>query len=190
MASDLPAAFTLAQARERGWGKDAVYRLVDQGRLDRVGRGVFADLERIDPALAVLAGATAVQPMATLCLASALVRHDLSDAILAVTDIALPRGVRHPAGFDHATWHSFCPDMFTIGRESFDACGMTLHVYSAERTVVDCFRFAHLEGADTATAALKRWLRQPGHSPSVLLAAAAAFPPAQTRIRQVLEVLL
>ncbi|MDR0417073.1 MAG: hypothetical protein LBH76_07135 [Propionibacteriaceae bacterium] len=190
MASGLPVAFTLARSRELGWSKDAIYRLVDEGSLDRVGRGVFADLTRIDPALAMLAGATAAQPMSTLCLTSALVFHGLTDAIPIAADIALPRGTRHPAGFDHVAWHSFDPDTFAIGRDSFDAGGLRLHTYSSERTVIDCYRLAHLEGRDTAAAALKRWLRRPGHTPSVLLLAAEAFPHARTRIRQALEVLL
>jgi len=106
------------------------------------------------------------------------------------TDIALPRGTRHPAGFDHATWHSFNLDTFNIGRDAFDVEGIKLHAYSSERTVIDCYRLAHIEGQDAATTALKRWLRQPGHAPSHLLAMARSFPQALTRIRQALEVLL
>jgi len=190
MTNDLPAAFTLSQARAAGQSKTTTYAMVDAGHLDRMGRGVFADPARIDPALAVLAGATVAQSAATLCLTSALVRHGLSDQIPQATDIALPRGTRHPAGFAHAAWHSFDPATFGIGREAFGAAGMTLHAYSPERTVIDCFRLAHLEGQDTATTALKLWLRQRGHTPSSLLAVADAFPSAQTRIRQALEILL
>lgn len=190
ISGDLPAVFTLDQAQTAGRSKAAVYAMVNTGRLDRVGRGVFVDLSRIDPALATLAGAAVIQPTATLCLTSALVRHGLSDAIPQTTDIALPRGTRHPAGFSHAAWHSFDPTTFDIGRETFDADGITLHAYSPERTIVDCFRLAHLEGQETATTALKRWLRQPGHTPSALLSMAEAFPHAQARIRQTLEILL
>lgn len=190
MTDDLPAAFTLGQAQAAGQSKTATYAMVDAGRLDRVGRGVFVDPTKINPILAILAGATAVRPAATLCLVSALVRHSLSDQIPQATDIALSRGTRHPAGFDHAAWHSFDPATFSIGREAFDAAGMTLHAYTPERTIIDCFRLAHLEGPETATTALKLWLRQRGHTPSNLLAMAESFPFARTRIRQALEILL
>jgi len=190
MLGDLPAAFTLGQARAAGQSKDAIYTMVDAGRLDRVGRGVFIDPARIDPMLAILAGTTAAQPMATLCLTSALVHHGLSDAIPRASDIAIPRGTRHPAAFDHAAWHSFAPSTFDIGRQPFSVADMTLHIYSPERTIIDCFRLAHLEGQDTATIALKRWLRQPGNTPASLLATAEAFPNARNRIRQALEILL
>ena len=185
----LPASFTLSQSRSLGWSKDAVYALVDAGQLDRVGRGVFVDAARLDPSLSALAGATAVQPMATMCLTSALVWHGLSDAIPQTTDIALPRGTRHPAGFTHVSWRGFDLHTFTIGRESIEG-NATLHTYSPERTIIDCYRLAHLEGIDTANTALKRWLRQPGNIPSGLLEMARSFPRTQTAIRRALEVLL
>lgn len=187
----LTAVLTLEQARVAGLRKDRVYRMVESGQLERVGRGVYVRPGLIDPAFEALAAATALQPAATLCLTSALVHHDLSDAIPTGADIALPRGTRHPAGFAHATWHSFDADTFDVGRTLFDAgAGQWLAVYSAERTLVDAFRLAHQEGADVANTALRRWLTRPDSSPAALLQVAAAFPQALPRLRQALEVLL
>lgn len=186
--SDLPAAFTLADARASGLRKDQVYGGVDSGEFERMGRGVFVMSGAFDPSLESLAAATAVQPLATLCLTSALIKHELSDEIPMGTDIALPRGVRHPAGFDHVTWHSFDPTTFRIGREVLDGSSK-LFAYSAERTIIDTFRLAHQEGSETAVTALKRWLRQPGHHPSALLSLAKSFPRAYPSIRTTLEVL-
>lgn len=185
---DLPAAFTLADARASGLRKHQVYEGVDSGAFERIGRGVFVMSGSFDPTLESLAAATAVQPSATMCLTSALVNHGLSDQIPLGTDIALPRGVRHPAGFDHVTWHSFDPSTFQIGRESLDDSS-GLFAYSAERTIIDIFRLAHQEGSDTAVTALKRWLRKPGHHPSTLLSLAKSFPKAYPSIRATLEVL-
>ncbi|WIY83404.1 type IV toxin-antitoxin system AbiEi family antitoxin domain-containing protein [Propionimicrobium sp. PCR01-08-3] len=186
--SALPAAFTLADARAAGLRKDQVYQGVEAGEFERVGRGVYVAVGSLDPSLESLAAATAVQPSATMCLTSALVRHDLSDEIPIGTDIALPRGVRHPAGFDHVTWHSFDPTTFQIGREALDE-NFGLFTYSPERTVVDVFRLVHQQGSDTAITALKRWLHQPGHHPSALLSMAASFPKVHSSIGSVLEVL-
>lgn len=184
----LPAVFTLADARASGLRKDQIYEGVDGGAFERIGRGVFVMSGAFDPSLESLAAATAVQPLATLCLTSALVNHGLSDEIPMGTDIALPRGVRHPAGFDHVTWHSFASSTFQIGREVLDG-DLGLFAYSAERTIIDMFRLAHQEGSDTAVTALKRWLRQPGHHPSTLLFMAKSFPKAYPSIRTTLEVL-
>ena len=184
------AILTLEQSRAVGLSKDQVYRMVESGQLERIGRGVYVRPGLIDPAFESLAAATALQPAATLCLTSALVHHDLSDAIPTGTDIALPRGTRHPAGFAHVTWHSFDPDTFDVGRTPLDTAGQRVAVYSAERTLVDTFRLAHQEGADVANTALRRWVTRPGSSPAALLHVAAAFPQALPRLRQALQVLL
>ncbi|MGB4778084.1 type IV toxin-antitoxin system AbiEi family antitoxin domain-containing protein, partial [Microbacterium sp.] len=139
--SALAAAFTLADARAAGLNKDQVYGLLERGEIERAGRGVFVRPQAIAPDFTALAAATVTHEDATLCLMSALVYHDLSDAIPFASDIALPRGTRHPAGLAHVNWHSFDPTTFQIGREHADIGGrLSAAIYSAERTIVDCFR--------------------------------------------------
>jgi predicted transcriptional regulator of viral defense system len=182
--------FTLEAARAAGLSKDQVYRMVEAGEVDRMGRGVYVRPDMLDPAVAALAAATVVKPSATMCLTSALVHHDLSDAIPFTTDVALPRGIRHPAGFTHVTWHSFDVATFEVGRTAMAGeSGVELWVYSAERTIVDCFRLMHREGSDVAYTALRRWIARQGNSPSSLLQVARAFPKALPRLRNALEAL-
>ncbi len=191
LVADLAPVFTLGDARAAGLRKDQVYDVLAKGEIERVGRGVYLRPDKIDSAFASLAAATAVREEATLCLTSALVHHDLSDAIPFESDIALRRGTHHPAGLAHVAWHSFDPRTFRIGRDHIDAGnGFKLAIYSAERTIVDCFRLMHQEGSDVAYEALRRWLPRRGNSPASLLKVAASFPKAQPRIRQALEVLL
>lgn len=183
-------AFTLEAARAAGLSKDQLYRMVETGEVDRVGRGVYVRPDMLDPSVAGLAAATAVKPAATMCLTSALIFHDLSDAIPFATDVALPRGVRHPAGFTHVTWHSFEIATFDVGRtEMASGSEMKLWVYSAERTIVDSFRLMHREGSDVAYTALRHWVGQRGNSPSSLLQVARDFPKAIPRLRNALEAL-
>ncbi|MFK0004300.1 type IV toxin-antitoxin system AbiEi family antitoxin domain-containing protein [Paenarthrobacter sp. NPDC090522] len=188
---ELAPAFTLQGAREAGLTKDQVYSLLDREEIERVGRGVYVRPDAIPPAFTALAAATTLREEATLCLTSALVHHDLSDAIPFASDIALPRGTHHPTGLANVTWHSFDPRTFEIGRECADAGqGAKVAIYSAERTLVDCFRLMHQEGSDVAHEALRRWLRRSGNTPARLLKIAGLFPKALPRIRQALEVLL
>lgn len=188
---DVLPAFTLEQARATGLRKDQVYDLLARGEIERVGRGVYLRPGMVDPQFASLAAATALRPEATMCLTSALAHHDLADAIPFGTDIALPRGTRHPAGFDHVSWHSFAVDTFDLGRDQREILpALTVAIYSAERTIVDCFRLMHFEGSDTVYEALRRWLRRKGSSPARLLRLAASFPKARSQLRQALEVLL
>jgi hypothetical protein len=87
-------------------------------------------------------------------------------------------------------WRSFDPATFSIGRELLDiGGGRRIGIYSAERSIVDAFRLRHLDGADLANEALKRWLRRGGH-PSELLRIAKSFPRTITPLRQTLEILL
>ena len=188
---ELAPAFTLQDAREAGFTKDQVYALLDRKEIERIGRGVYVRPDVIPLAFTALAAATALRKEATLCLTSALVHHDLSDVIPFVSDIALPRGTHHPEGLANVTWRSFDPRTFEIGREYVDAGGGTVvAIYSAERTIVDCFRLMHQEGRDVAHEALRRWLRKRGNTPARLLKVAGSFPKALPRIRQALEVLL
>lgn len=180
---------TLESARAAGLRKDEVYRMVRSGELERIGRGVYIRPGELDPAVVSLAGATAVKSAATMYLTSALVYHGLSDEIPLTTDIALPRGTRFPAGFDHVTWHSFGQSTFDVGRVAMSE-HPELAVYSAERTIVDAFRIVHREGIDLANEALRRWVRAPGSSPASLLRTAGHFPRTVTVIRQSLQVLL
>jgi hypothetical protein len=182
--------FRIDQALAAGVSTTTLGRLRAAGEVDQVGRGVYVKPGAVDPALAPLAGAAARQPRATLCLASALARHGLSDDIPASHDIALPRHVRPPAGFAHVTWHHFAAETFDIGRVALAVGGVDAAAYSPERTIVDVFRLSHLEGEDVAVEALKRWLRQPGNHPSALLAVAAHFPATVRRLRRTLEILV
>lgn len=99
-------AFTLEDARQAGLSKDRIYSLLHQGEIERMGRGVYVWPDSIPPAFITLAAATRLHSDATLCLTSALVHHDLSDAIPFTSDIALPRGTHRRRGRNGATrWH-------------------------------------------------------------------------------------
>lgn len=186
----LGAVFRWSQARDAGLSDPVLYRLLAQGRLERISHGLYrrTDVEVGDFDLVVIAVSAR---LATLCLTSALVRHDLTDEIPARIDVALPRGVRQPAVSAPVRWHQFNAATFDIGREELEvADGLTLGLYGPERSIVDAYRLRHLHGDEVGREALKRWLRQRGTQPSTLLEIATPFPKAHTRIRDDLRVLL
>lgn len=80
-------------------------------------------------------------PRATICLLSALARHDLTDAIPSRYDIAVPRGAWHPRRSPVIDWHSFDRATFDIGRTTVPVDGATIiGLYDAPRTIVDSYR--------------------------------------------------
>lgn len=48
-----------------------------------------------------------MEALTPICLASALTHHDLTDAIPAALDIAIPRWSRTPASTGAIAWHHF-----------------------------------------------------------------------------------
>jgi hypothetical protein len=162
----------------------------DAGEIEVVSRGLYrrSDAELENEELLEIARRS---PKATLCLGTALVRHELSDEIETAPNIALPRGTRAPVTRARARWHYFDTKTFELGREQLKLDSKTvIGVYSAERSVVDAFRLRGREGHEAANEALRRWLRRSGSQPSVLLKLAAKFPRALTPLRSALEVLL
>jgi hypothetical protein len=130
-------------------------------------------------------------PQATLCLATALARHDLCDLIPIAIDVAIPRGSRAPGVAVPIIWHRFAPDTFEIGREAISLDGQTkIGIYNPPRCIIDVFRMRDREGTDLAYEALRRWLRRRGSSPGELLRMASRFPRAIPALRHALEVLL
>jgi hypothetical protein len=119
-----------------------------------------------------------------------LARHDLTDAIPARHDIALPRDRWHPRLSEVIQWHSFEAATFSVGRTTVPVDDTTrIGLYSAPRTIVDTYRLRNTAGSDVANEALRRWLRG-GGQPAQLIAVARAFPRAMPALLHALEVLL
>lgn len=182
--------FTYSEAIDAGMSRRRLYTLRDEGDITPLGGGLYrwADAAPADLDLIEIAERA---PMATLCLETALARHDLVDAIPAATDIAIPRGLTRPRLKAPHRLHNFDPDTFEIGRDTIDVGARTaLGVYSAERSIIDMVRLRHDQGPDQAWEALRRWLDQPGRNPARLIEMAAQFHGAEPALRSALEVLL
>jgi hypothetical protein len=155
-----------------------------------VARGIYrrASEELINLELAEFALRA---PRATLCLTTALARHGLSDALIAAPDLALPRGTRAPVTSGPASWHMFDVATFELGRGTLPIDeGLTIGLYSPERSIVDAFRTRGREGYEIGYEALRRWLRTRGAEPARLLEMAQQLPRGLTPIRHALEALL
>lgn len=189
MLDRLPATFTYTQAMSAGLNQYQLYALRDAGDLEQIGRGLYqkADAELADRDLLEAAHRA---PNATICLLSALARHELTDAIPAKHDLALPRDAWHPRIGAAVSWHSFDRDTFMIGRTTIPVdAATTIGVYDAPRTIVDTYRLRNTLGADTAHEALRRWISS-GGQPGLLLKTATKFPRARPVILNALEILL
>lgn len=183
----MPDTFRYSEARKK-FNERQFRNLLAQGRITAIARGLYrkSDWHGEEDLIEISAKA----PRATICLRSALARHDLIDDIPATIDIALPRNSWRPTTDLPVSWHSFDIQTFDIGRDELTLTEhATIGLYSAERSIIDAFRLRHLEGHELANEALKSWLRAGGQA-SQLLLLARSFPRAATPLRQTLEILL
>ncbi|GAA4382361.1 type IV toxin-antitoxin system AbiEi family antitoxin domain-containing protein [Agromyces bauzanensis] len=160
-------------------------RLIEAEQYERIAPGLFLRAGTVDDTTAAWMAIAYKKPEATICLLSALALHDLTDEIPSRTDIAIPRGSQ-PLVIHHTpiAWHRFDADTFTIGRtEHALPNGLSIGLYSAERTIIDLFRLRHEWGSDLAIGALKRWLRERGNSPAALSVLADDFPKARAALQ-------
>ena len=187
----LPAALTREQALGYGLTRAGLNRLLKEDRLERFGHGLLMRPDLTETADLDLIEARLRAPAATLCLSSALARHQLTDNIPASTHLAIPRGTHCPASPSSVTWHSYDPTSFEIGRGKIElAKDLTLGLYSPERSIIDAFNPRLGDGHDLAIEALKQWLIRPGSQPAGLLRMAQAWPAARAGLTRTLQVLL
>jgi predicted transcriptional regulator of viral defense system len=187
----LPSLFTYQEALKAGVSKRRLYALRDADVIEPVGRGIFLRADAEDLVDTDLAEIAIRAPSATLCLASALVRHDLTDENPTAVDVALPDGSHRPVVVSPVAWHRFDPETFYVGRETLPVAGTGRHIgiYNAERCIVDAFRLRGHEGNDLAYIALRRWLGRRGSSQGALYEMARSFRQSLPAITTALQTL-
>jgi predicted transcriptional regulator of viral defense system len=146
-----------SQALTQGIHPAALYRLVEDGQLTRLARGLYklsSAQEFSNPDLAVVARKA---PDAVVCLISAVAFHGITTQVPRAVYLAVPRGsyaglrVRTPPvkiyRFDVAT--------FDQGIETHRIDAVPVRIYSVARTLVDCFKYRNKLGLDVAVEALR-----------------------------------
>jgi predicted transcriptional regulator of viral defense system len=135
---------------------DALYMLRDSGRIVELGRGLYRLAETGEAEHPDLALVAARAPGAAVCLISALSYHDITTQIPSSVHLAVPRGSYHGIRLPiPVTVYRFDPKTFSKGLETHRVGDMPLKIYSAARSVVDCFKFRNKLGMDVAIEALR-----------------------------------
>ncbi|MCA1783109.1 MAG: type IV toxin-antitoxin system AbiEi family antitoxin domain-containing protein [Dermatophilaceae bacterium] len=183
------ATLTPGTADREGLSRSGLYRAARDGRYERIARGIYLPADATAADWDWLEAVTR-RPEATICLTSALAHHDLTDAIPAALDVAIPRGARIPATDSAIAWHSFDRATFELGRGEIPIPGsdLTIGLYSPERSIADAFRLRGELGYELARDALKEWLRR-GGKPAQLTEIAMQLPRAKTPILHALDAL-
>ena len=189
LIDSLPITFTAAQAQQGGLTRRHLTDLQHEGAIDRIARGLYrrSTAPPVDEDLLEIAVKT---HLPTLCLISALARHDLTDQIPTRHDVAVPRGQWRPTVSAAVRWHKFDRATFDVGRTEIAVDSeYMIGLYDAPRSIIDAFRLRHTIGPDVANKALRRWLRAGGR-PAELLRYTQSFPAARPAILNALQILL
>jgi len=135
-----------------------LYALRDDGAIEKVGRGLYRltsarPLENPDWAIMATKVSNGI-----ICLISALSHHGLTTQVPHAVYIALPSHARVPK-LDHPPiqifW--FAEPAFSSGVDTVLTDGIQVRVYSAEKSIADCFKYRNKIGLDIAIEALKTY---------------------------------
>jgi predicted transcriptional regulator of viral defense system len=144
-----------------GLQREYLLRLHRQGKLNRPTRGIYTLPDADVTEHHSYAQVTKRVPGATVCLLSALAFHEITTQSPASVWVALPKGARKPA-LDSPSLRivRLSGLSLTTGIENHQVDGVPVRVYSAAKTVADCFKFRNKIGLNIAIEALKDCLRQ------------------------------
>ncbi len=153
----------LARSRDfehAGLSRTQIRRLLDDGSLERVGRGLYRNPKSKPTEKADLAQVARMIPEGVLCLLSALRFHKLTTQNPFEVWIAIDSKAWRPKS-DHPPLRLvYLSDAaLSKGVEEHMADGVRLKVFSAAKTVVDCFKFRNKVGIDVAVEALRDYRR-------------------------------
>ena len=130
-------------------------RMSTTGQLEKIGRGLYRLPNPGSENESLVAIATKV-PQAVFCLLTALQFHELTTQLPRQVWIAMPQGSHTPRiNWPPIRMVQMTGDAHAAGIEEHRRDGVTLRVYSAAKTVVDCFKHRNKIGLDVAMEALK-----------------------------------
>lgn len=165
-------------------------QLEQEGQLLRLDRGLYACPETpFSSQISLLEVAKRV-PRGVICLISALRFHDLTLEFAPEAWVAVPPGHSHPKMENlRVRYFHFSGQAFSEGVEVHRIDGMDLKVYSAAKTVADCFKFRNVVGLDVAIQALKQGWEERRFDPPELMRF-ARMDRVENVIRPYLDVVL
>jgi predicted transcriptional regulator of viral defense system len=146
---------------ERGIPRRQLYALLQKGKVERQARGVYVASNHARTADHSLAQVAKRVPSGVICLLTALRYHQLTTQLPAEVWIALPEKARKPR-LDHPKLRvvRFSGAALSEGIESRRIEGVAVPVYSAAKTVADCFKYRNKVGIDVAVEALRDFTRR------------------------------
>lgn len=144
-----------------GISRTCLNRLLAEGILDRPSRGLYVLSNDRPTEQRSLVEAALIVPRGVICLLSALRFHGLTTQAPFEIWLAIDRKSRCPKSGAlplHVVQFSGRALVYGVQRHTLE--GVRVNIYSAAKTVTDCFKYRHKVGIDVALEALRDCLRQ------------------------------
>jgi predicted transcriptional regulator of viral defense system len=158
-ARDQTQQLGVFRARElvaSGYSREYLRRLVRKAHVRQLGRGLYASTSFDGDQHQALVLAAKRAPGGVVCLFSALQFHNIGTQSPRQVWIALRRGTKGPStDGPPLKFFRFSGKAFAFGIEEHALVGGKIRVYSAAKTVADCFKYRHKYGLDVAVEALR-----------------------------------
>ncbi len=143
-----------------GISRSNIRRLVQSGEIVRIARGLYRMSGATVSENISLAEVAKVAPRGVFCLFTALVFHKFTVQVAPRVCIAIEGTAWKPKiSMVNVRVYRFSGEVFHAGIEEHSVDGVTIRVYSAAKTVADCFKMRNKTGLDVALEALKEVLR-------------------------------
>jgi predicted transcriptional regulator of viral defense system len=144
-----------------GVARTQIRRLVARGQIERVARGLYALPGAPRSEQQDLAEAARRVPGGVVCLLSALRFHGLTTQNPFEVWLAIDRKAWRPR-IEHPPLRLVYLSGASLreGVEEHDVGGVKIRVFSAAKTVTDCFKFRNKIGTDVAVEALRDYRRK------------------------------
>lgn len=149
------------ELEDHGITRADLARLVEEGRVVRQARGIYAAAGHAPSEAYTLAHVAKRVPDGVFCLFTALRFHELTTQSPSEVWIALPEKARRPRlDYPRLRVARFSGPALTEGVEEHRVEGVRIRVYSAAKTVADCFKYRNKVGIDVAVEALRDFSRK------------------------------
>lgn len=168
-----------------------LYALRDAGEIEQVGRGLYRLTSAPPLSSPDLVPIAMRIPNAVVCLISALAHHRLTTQIPHSVDIALPSHAQIPRMDSIPLRVFWYPEAsFRAGIDAPTIDGVSVRIYSPEKTIADCFKYRNKIGLDIAIEALKSYRERASRPNRTALMKFAQINRVQSVMRPYLEAIL
>ena len=164
----------MSAAIQAGIHRDTLKKMLEQGVVQKVSRGVYQMVDARPPSDPDLAVIGAKVPGGVVCLISALSFHELTTQIPHEVYLAIARNAEPPRiDYPPVRIFRFSGNAFSAGIETHDVGPVSVRVYSREKTLADCFKYRNKIGLDTCLEALQLYKQRRRYNVDAILKYAA-----------------